>query len=214
MDASSFAALSAVMLVELPSALESALLEMERARMAREDLAMQGMIGRVGFNPDALVENVHGTRACPSWARDARGLVRGHSRLREAGARRGGLWASVIPCLESSSKKGAARSRREFSGTGRGGSREKGLIPCSLLGSAQPRALMASPEGLRLYFGRRMPPEVRDIVFAYGFHLWLAKPLDVVERLELDGFEAFGYTTVAGVPRWALSDRARRVVDF
>ena len=35
---------------------------------------------------------------------------------------------------------------------------------------------MASPDGLRLYFGSHLPDEVLELIFQYGFHLWLAKP--------------------------------------
>ena len=35
---------------------------------------------------------------------------------------------------------------------------------------------MASPDGLRLYFGSSLPDEVLELIFQYGFHLWLAKP--------------------------------------
>ena len=35
---------------------------------------------------------------------------------------------------------------------------------------------MASPDGLRLYFGSHLPDEVLELSFQYGFHLWLAKP--------------------------------------
>ena len=42
---------------------------------------------------------------------------------------------------------------------------------------------MASPDGLRLYFGSRLPPDVADLIFQYGFHLWLAKPYTFYKRV-------------------------------
>ena len=39
-----------------------------------------------------------------------------------------------------------------------------------------PASPMASPDGLRLYLGKHALPDVLDLIFQYGFHLWLAKP--------------------------------------
>jgi hypothetical protein len=39
---------------------------------------------------------------------------------------------------------------------------------------------MASPDALRLYFGRRAPPEVLDIIFECGFNLWLGQRYDIM----------------------------------
>ena len=42
---------------------------------------------------------------------------------------------------------------------------------------------MASPAGLQLYFGRRVPDEVLQRIFEFGFHIWLAKPHDVATEM-------------------------------
>ena len=46
---------------------------------------------------------------------------------------------------------------------------------------------MASPDGLRLCLGRHAPSDVLDLVFQYGFHLWLARPLNVTTRIITPG---------------------------
>lgn len=43
---------------------------------------------------------------------------------------------------------------------------------------------MASPAGLQLFLGRRLPDEVLQRIFEFGLHLWLAKPYDVWTRWE------------------------------
>ena len=74
---------------------------------------------------------------------------------------------------------------------------------------------MASPQGLRLFFASRMPGDVLDNIFAYGFHIWLAKPVDFIERLDLDeGRELVGYTTKLFVMEYSPSERAARMVRY
>jgi hypothetical protein len=70
---------------------------------------------------------------------------------------------------------------------------------------------MASPRGLRLYFGSRLPDEVLDNIFSYGFHLWLAKPHDVIGYAGL-GAEGITGTAVFVWLHW-LSDEAREMVQ-
>ena len=38
---------------------------------------------------------------------------------------------------------------------------------------------MASPDGLRLYFGRALPPDLLQLIWEYGWNVWLGKPHDV-----------------------------------
>jgi hypothetical protein len=70
---------------------------------------------------------------------------------------------------------------------------------------------MASPDGLRLFFGNRLPNDVLDNIFAYGFHLWLAKPVDIICDVECLGNDLH---TDRAVLAEDLSERARKVVDF
>ena len=70
---------------------------------------------------------------------------------------------------------------------------------------------MASPDGLRLFFGNRLPSDVLDNIFAYGFHLWLAKPVDIICDVECLGNDLH---TDRAVLAEDLSERARKVVDF
>ena len=70
---------------------------------------------------------------------------------------------------------------------------------------------MASPDGLRLFFGNRLPSDALDNIFAYGFHLWMAKPVDVICDVEEFGNDLH---TVRAVLAEDLSERARKVVDF
>ena len=82
---------------------------------------------------------------------------------------------------------------------------------------------MASPESLRLYFGNRLPPDVLDIIFQYGFHLWLAKPVEawkVVERDYADTYRPSPWyrdtfrTIIWLVVEYSLSRAARRLVNY
>ena len=73
---------------------------------------------------------------------------------------------------------------------------------------------MASPDGLRLYLGSRLPPEVLENIFGYGFHLWLAKPVDFVANSDYDGIPVRVYTTRNMVPERWLSERACKLVDY
>ena len=74
---------------------------------------------------------------------------------------------------------------------------------------------MASPDGLRLYLGRRLPQEVLEHIFCYGFHLWMKEPVEVTEVLE----RGRGWARAETMVWWLvlmdrLSDSARRLVDF
>ena len=71
---------------------------------------------------------------------------------------------------------------------------------------------MASPDGLRLYFGNRLPLGVLDIIFQYGFHLWLAKPVDVIYTVHLPCPDHI--QTTRAVLAESLSERTRRLVQF
>ena len=73
---------------------------------------------------------------------------------------------------------------------------------------------MASPDGLRLYFGNRLPPDVADLIFAYGFHLWLAKPVDFVANSDYDGVPVRVYTTRNMALERSLSERACKLVNY
>jgi hypothetical protein len=42
---------------------------------------------------------------------------------------------------------------------------------------------MASPAGLQLYFDKRLPDEVLQRIFEFGFHIWLAKPHDITTQM-------------------------------
>ena len=74
---------------------------------------------------------------------------------------------------------------------------------------------MASPQGLRLFFASSLPGDVLDNIFAYGFHVWLAKPVDFVERIGYDeGRDLTGYTTKLFVMEYSLSRHAAMVVGY
>ena len=67
---------------------------------------------------------------------------------------------------------------------------------------------MASPDGVQLYFGRRLPYEVAEKIFGYGIHLFLAKPLDQIFEEE-DG--DLSMRTVHIVPLADISPRYRHL---
>ena len=73
---------------------------------------------------------------------------------------------------------------------------------------------MASPESLCAVFGRRLPKDVADIIFGYGFHLWLARPHDVAVQLDMDYGTHAALGTMRLVAKDALSERARDLVKF
>lgn len=73
---------------------------------------------------------------------------------------------------------------------------------------------MASPDGLRLYFGDRLPPELRELIFEYGFHLWLARPVDCMAEALLERWQCIAYTTRHMVLGPMLSVRAFALVDY
>ena len=73
---------------------------------------------------------------------------------------------------------------------------------------------MASPEGPCLAFGRRLPKEVADIIFEFGFHLWLSRPHDVVAQLDMEYGTHAAWGTLRSVIRGDLSERARDLVKF
>ena len=70
---------------------------------------------------------------------------------------------------------------------------------------------MASPDGLRLFLGNRLPGEVLDNIFSFGFHLWLAKPVDIVYDVNCLGNDI---ETTTAVLKHSLSKRACRVVNY
>jgi hypothetical protein len=61
---------------------------------------------------------------------------------------------------------------------------------------------MASPDGLRLYFGSRLPEEVLELIFQYGWHLWLAKPHLIA---------AYAANSVRDLTAWELTLTVRLV---
>jgi hypothetical protein len=73
---------------------------------------------------------------------------------------------------------------------------------------------MASPDGLCLVFGRRLPKDVADIIFGYGFHLWLARSHDVVVQLDMEYGTHAAWGTMRVVAKGDLSERARELVKF
>ena len=70
---------------------------------------------------------------------------------------------------------------------------------------------MASPDGLRLFLGNRLPGEVLDNIFSFGFHLWLAKPVDIVYDVNCLGNDI---ETTTAVLKHSLSKRTCRVVKY
>ena len=77
---------------------------------------------------------------------------------------------------------------------------------------------MASPAMLRGVFGRsfkgwHIPDEVLQEIFRFGFHLWMARPLDVVVEVEVM-FTHYAFSTRRAVTDNQLSEQARRLVDF
>ena len=73
---------------------------------------------------------------------------------------------------------------------------------------------MASHDGLRLYFGKYATDEVLKHIFAYGFHLWLARPVQVVTQFQLDYGMHPAYSTRRAVLSDQLSNEAQEVVQF
>lgn len=76
---------------------------------------------------------------------------------------------------------------------------------------------MASPAGLRLYLGSRLPEEVLDNIFCHGFELWLGRPYEAVYQIHSpNGRWRFyqAWTTVRVVEPDALSDRAHLLVNY
>jgi hypothetical protein len=72
---------------------------------------------------------------------------------------------------------------------------------------------MASHDGLRLYLGKYAPDEVLKHIFAYGFHLWLARPVDMWE----DYFAPAPIPCEATRPlvlSYMLSESARQMVGY
>ena len=73
---------------------------------------------------------------------------------------------------------------------------------------------MASPDGLRLCLGCHAPSDVLDLVFQYGFHLWLARPVDML-ALHCYNYNYVVYeTTRYCVLYEQLSDSARRTANY
>ena len=78
---------------------------------------------------------------------------------------------------------------------------------------------MASPDGLRLYFGKYSSLDVNGLIFQYGFHLWLAKPRDAYMGYAKGfiGHRELSYrrwTTIRVVHSLELTSYARHVVDY
>ena len=78
------------------------------------------------------------------------------------------------------------------------------------------RVAMASPVGLRLYCGRRAPPEVLDMIFEFGFNIWLRRRRDITRwepHANDDGTGRVVYMTTALLVREEqLSAYARKLV--
>ena len=72
---------------------------------------------------------------------------------------------------------------------------------------------MASPEGLRLLFGPRLPKDVADIIFEFGFHLWLARPHRWAQKMGRR-VRRSEWCEVWGVAKGDLSEQARKLVGF
>ena len=72
---------------------------------------------------------------------------------------------------------------------------------------------MASPEGLCLKLGRRLPKDVADIIFEFGFHLWLARPHNRWAQSGPGRLHRSERCVVYGVPKGVLSKRARELVE-
>jgi hypothetical protein len=73
---------------------------------------------------------------------------------------------------------------------------------------------MASPESLCAVFGRRLPKELADIIFEYGFHLWLATPHNRWAYRDMGRYQRSESNTICGVKKSDLSERARELVEF
>ena len=82
---------------------------------------------------------------------------------------------------------------------------------------------MASPDGLRLFLGNRLPGEVLDNIFSFGFHLWLATPHNAFYQVYYhngkdgrDGYHMYRlWTTVRLVWAWRiLSPYTRNRVNY
>ena len=73
---------------------------------------------------------------------------------------------------------------------------------------------MASPESLCLVFGRRLPKDVADIIFEFGFHLLLSRPHDVVVQLDMEYGTHAAWGTLRIVAKGDRSERARDLVKF
>ena len=80
---------------------------------------------------------------------------------------------------------------------------------------------MASPDGLRLFLGNRLPGEVLDIIFSFGFHLWLATPHNAFYQVYYhngkdgrDGCHMYRMWTTVRVVRDVLSPYAKKLVNY
>jgi hypothetical protein len=73
---------------------------------------------------------------------------------------------------------------------------------------------MASPEGVCLMLGRRLPKDVADIIFEFGFHPWLARPHNRWAQSGPGHLLRSEWCEVCGVPKDILSKRARELVEF
>ena len=73
---------------------------------------------------------------------------------------------------------------------------------------------MASPEGLCLLFGPRLPKDVADIIFEFGFNLCLSRPYDVVMQLDMEYGTHSAWGTLRIVAKGDLSQGARKLVKF
>ena len=73
---------------------------------------------------------------------------------------------------------------------------------------------MASPEGVCLMLGRRLPEDVAGVIFGYGFHLWLARPHNRWAQSGPEHLRRSEWCEVCGVAEGDLSERARQLVDF
>ena len=81
---------------------------------------------------------------------------------------------------------------------------------------------MASPKGLRLFLGSRLPDEVLDLMFSFGVHLWLAAPYDAFYQVLYEngrrGYTCYRqyrmWTNIPVVSPYDLSESTRALVKY
>ena len=80
---------------------------------------------------------------------------------------------------------------------------------------------MASPDGLRLFLGNRLPGEVLDCIFSFGFHLWLATPNNAFYQVYYhngkdgrDGYHMYRLWTTVRLVWDILSPYTQNLVNY